>query len=232
MTNNRTQIVSVSDCPTPKQMREFWKKVELGQITRQTMQEILRSPRKKVTQPRKSSRRWRVGRDGAIYFEVTSDGTTGPDWIPSLEQCGVSIGDPYAKSVLHSPEFKPTNGTTYRIAVLPGRNFRDQDRTTANIRAEGDRRGWKHGKDISAEIAPLIRKKFTNKEINAMGLRWIIAMHEAITGSGGDPNLLGVYAGVARPWLSAYADKPGYSWSAGNGFAFVVSQVSIFKLVL
>jgi len=52
MAKNRTQIVSASDCPTPKQMREFWTKVGLGQITKQTMQEFLRSPRQKTVRTR------------------------------------------------------------------------------------------------------------------------------------------------------------------------------------
>ncbi|MEK7478188.1 MAG: hypothetical protein AAB645_02365, partial [Patescibacteria group bacterium] len=53
---------------------------------------------------------WRE-QDGVIYFSVTSDGTTGEDWIKRLEGNGFRVGD-YAKQVLRSPDFKPTNGVT------------------------------------------------------------------------------------------------------------------------
>ena len=174
---------------------------------------------------RKPSRRLRVDSKGVIDFTVTSDRTTGQGWVDYCQQNGINLGD-IAKSILLSSAFKPTNGITYRIAVLPGKYFKDQDRTTKNILVEGSRRGWKHGKDINLEVACLIRKRFTNQEINAMGLSWIITMHEAIFDSDGNPNLLGVRANDARPWLRTYCACPDFLWLVGNGFAFVVSQVS------
>src|SRR3990167_7459209 len=166
-------------------------------------------------------RSWR-DEDGVIYFSVTSDGTTGEDWIKRLEGNGFRVGD-YAKQVLRSPDFKPTNGVTTEVAVLPGLLFEDNDRITKKIRAEADKR--KLGMP-EPELACLIREKFTDKEIEVMGLWYIVAMHEPINDSDGDPFLL--YAdrdGVGR-WLDACRGGPDDRWYRVNGFAFAVSQVS------
>jgi hypothetical protein len=166
-------------------------------------------------------RSWRE-EDGVIYFSVTSDGTTGEDWIKRLEGNGFRVGD-YAKQVLRSPDFKPTSGVTTEVAVLKGMLFEDNDRITKKIRAEADKR--KLSKP-NAELACLIREKFTDKEIEAMGLIWIVTMHEPINDSDGDPRLLRAYRYDVGRWLHAYRFRPGSRWNRGYGFAFVVSQVS------
>jgi len=169
----------------------------------------------------KPARRWRE-EDGVIYFTVTSDGTTGPDWITRLEKQGFRIGS-YAKSVLLSSAFEPTNGVATKIAVLKGEFFEAGDRVTENIRAAATRSGFV---PPSAEAACLIREMFTDKEIEAMGLWWIVIMHEPINDSDGDPNLLGAGRYGDGRWLYAYFDEPGRRWNRGDGFAFAVSQVS------
>ncbi len=171
-----------------------------------------------VSEPTRS---WRE-EDGVIYFSVTSDGTTGEDWIKRLEGNGFRVGD-YAKQVLRSPDFKPTNGVTTEVAVLKGMLFEDNDRITKKIRAEADKR--KLSKP-NAELACLIREKFTDKEIEAMGLWYIVAMHEPINDSGGDPDLLGADRDGDGRWLDACDGGPGNGWGRDGGFAFAVSQVS------
>ena len=171
-----------------------------------------------VSEPTRS---WRE-EDGVIYFSVTSDGTTGEDWIKRLEGNGFRVGD-YAKQVLRSPDFKPTNGVTTEVAVLKGMLFEDNDRITKKIRAEADKR--KLSKP-NAELACLIREKFTDKEIEAMGLWYIVAMHEPINDSGGGPSLLSASRDDGGRWLGAYNDRPDYGWDRDDGFAFAVSQVS------
>ena len=166
-------------------------------------------------------RLWRE-EDGVIYFSVTSDSTTGEDWIKCLEGNGFRVGD-YAKQMLRSPDFKPTSGVTTEVAVLKGMLFEDNNRITKKIRAEADKR--KLSKP-NAELACLIREKFTDKEIEAMGLIWIVAMHEPINDSDGDPHLLHANRDDGGRWLFAYNDGPGRRWNRGGGFAFAVSQVS------
>ena len=168
-----------------------------------------------VSEPTRS---WRE-EDGVIYFSVTSDGTTGEDWITRLESKGFRVGD-YAKQVLRSPDFKPTNGVTTEVAVLKGMLFEDNDRITKKIRAEADKR--KLSKP-NAELACLIREKFTDKEIEQMGLWYIVAMHEPINDSDGDPVLLYANRGDDGRWLYAYHDRPDVRWDRGGGFAFAVS---------
>src|SRR3989338_2352286 len=160
--------------------------------------------------------------DGVIYFSVTSDGTTGEDLIKRLEGNGFRVGD-YAKQVLRSPDFKSTSGVVTEVAVLKGTFFEDNDRITKNIRAEADKR--KLSKP-NAELACLIREKFTDSEIEAMGLWWIVAMHEPIKDSGGGPDLLDARRGGGGRWLRACSGQPDDRWHRGGGFAFAVSQVS------
>ena len=171
-----------------------------------------------VSEPTRS---WRE-ENGVIYFLVTSDGTEGEGWITRLKSNGFRVAD-NAKQVLRSPDFRPTNGVTTEVAVLKGMLFEDNDRITKKIRAEADKR--KLSKP-NAELACLIREKFTDKEIEAMGLWYIVAMHEPISDSVGDPNLLDADRDGVGRWLGAYFVRPGSWWDRDFGFAFAVSQVS------
>ncbi len=160
--------------------------------------------------------------DGVIYLSVTSDGTTGEAWIGCLESKGFHVGE-RAKSLLRSPDFKPTSGVTTEVAVLKGELFNDNDRITKKIRAEADKR--KLGKP-NAEVACLICEKFTDKEIEAMGLWWIVAMHEPINDSDGSPSLLSADRNGDGRWLCACCVRSGSRWGRDGGFAFAMAQVS------
>lgn len=163
---------------------------------------------------------WRE-EDGIIYLSVTSDGTTGEAWIKRLEDKGFRLSN-YAKSVLRSPDFKPTSEVTTEIVILKGMLFADNDRITKNIRVEADKRKLEKP---NAEVACLIREMFTDKEIEAMGLTWIVVMHEPIKDSGGVPRLLDVDRLGDGRWLNAYSAHPDSRWNHVFGFAFAVSQV-------
>jgi hypothetical protein len=166
------------------------------------------------------ARCWRE-EDGVIYFEVTSDGTTGPEWIKRLEKNGFRVSD-YAKSLLRSPDFISTNGVTTKIVVLPGKIFEDSDRITKKIRVEAERRGFVK---VNAETACLAREVLSDKDLEAMGLWWITIFHDPIEDSDGDPSLLTVDRHGDGRWLSAYYVRPDVNWNSGNGFAFALPQV-------
>jgi hypothetical protein len=166
------------------------------------------------------TRNWRE-QDGVIYLSVTSDGTTGPQWIERLKGKGFRLSD-YAKSVLHSPDFKPTSGVTTEIAILKSMLFKDCDRVTSNIRDLAVQRKLT---TPNAEVACLIRENFSDEDIEAMGLIWIVTMHEPIKDSGGGPRLLDAYRNDGGRWLDAYYDRHDRGWDRESGFAFVVSQV-------
>lgn len=160
--------------------------------------------------------------NGVIYFTVTPNGKTGQKWIESLEKQGFQIGT-YAKSVLISPDFKPAKSRRpIEIRVLKGTLFSDSDHTTENIRAEADK--LKLGRP-NAEVACLIREKFTDEELEAMGLWYIVAMHEPIKDSIGALTLLSAHRNADGRWLDACYESAGHRWSRESGFAFVVSQV-------
>jgi len=162
-----------------------------------------------------------------ISFSVTSNGLSGKEWITRLESKGFHVGD-YAKSLLRSDDFKPTNGVTTEIAILKGMFFEDDERITKNIRSEANRREWI---TPNAEIACLIREMFTDEEIEDMGLWAIIAMHKSIKDSDGNPNLLSVYRIDDGRWLDTTSGYPDDGWwDREYGFAFAVSQVSTKSL--
>ncbi len=165
-------------------------------------------------------------KDGIIRFSVTSDGTTGEQWITRLEDKGFHVGN-YAKSVLRSKRFKPTSGVTYEIAVFKDEIFSDSELITQNIRKDA-----KNRKLITpnTETACLIREKFSDKELEAMGLLWIVVMHEPIKDFEGDLSLLYAHRDDDDSWLSADCGNPDDRWSRGGGFAFVVFQISGFWL--
>ncbi|PKM91528.1 hypothetical protein CVU82_02955 [Candidatus Falkowbacteria bacterium HGW-Falkowbacteria-1] len=171
-----------------------------------------------VSEPEK---KWRE-ENGIIYFSLTSDGATGEQWIIRLESKDFRVSD-YAKSILCSKSFKPTNGVTYEIAVLKGEIFSDNDRITKNIRKEAKNRKLS---TPNAEAACLFREKFSDKELEAMGLYWIVVMHEPIKDSDGDPLLLSAGRDGSGSWLDADCGGSGSRWVRGGGFAFVLSQVS------
>jgi hypothetical protein len=166
------------------------------------------------------TRSWRE-EDGIIYFNVTSNGTTGENWIKRLEDNGICVGND-AKQILCSPSFKPTSGITTEVAVLKSMLFADDDRTTEKIHAKAKKLKLK---TPNAELACLIREKFTDKDIKDMGLWWIVTMHEPIKGSDGDPSLLSVSRHDDGRWLCACSGRFDGRWSRESGFAFVVSQV-------
>ena len=164
---------------------------------------------------------WRE-ENGVIYFLVTSDGTPGPDWIKRLKAKGFQIGD-YTKSVLCSPDFKPTFGVATEVAILKGILFSNNDRITKKICNEAERRNLVKP---NLEVACFIREKFTDEEIEAMGLWWVVTMHEPVKDSSDDPYLLGVSRDDGGHWLYACSVRPGLRWAHKCGFAFVFSQVS------
>ena len=163
---------------------------------------------------------WRE-KDDVIYFSVTSDGTTGRGWITRLKSEGFCLSD-YAKQVLRSPDFKPTNGVTTEVAVLKWALFEENDRKMKKIRAEADKRKLS---EPNAEVACLIRENFSDDDIEAMGLIWIVTMHEPIKDSDGDPRLLYADRSGDGRWLDAYYVNPVSRWYRDYGFAFAVSQV-------
>ena len=77
---------------------------------------------------------------------------------------GIKIGD-YAKQFILSSAFKPTKGVTYKVAVIKGELFSDENRISDKIRKEADKRKLK---TPPLELALLIRDKFSDEEIKVL----------------------------------------------------------------
>lgn len=110
-------------------------------------------------------------------FKVTSDGTTGQEWGRHLKKKGCSI-DFFARDLLLSQSFKPTINTRTKVVVLRRKAWSKM--TYENVRESAGNLGLiaPH-----AEVACLICEKFTNRDMEAMGLSSIVVMHEPVTGS-------------------------------------------------
>ena len=161
----------------------------------------------------------RLKKDNVISLGfVTSDGTFGKGWIERFEKKGFIISDS-AKRILLSPDFKPTNGVMTEIVVIKGEFFSDENRITKNIHAEAERSNLSKP---NMEVACLIREKFTDKEIDALGLWCIVTMHESFKDSDGRQRLLLAYQNDNVSWLETHYDNPIDRWNCGVGFAFTV----------
>jgi hypothetical protein len=158
--------------------------------------------------------KWRE-EQGVVYFSVTSDGTSGEDWITRLQDQGFVVKGE-AKRLLRSSAFQPTNGITTRVAVLKGELFGPTN--AHSVLHEGRKRNLFR---LNAETACLIREKFTDDELKKMGLQKIICMHDPKRSAGR-------YLGVENQGLEGFFDyddspRPGV-WLEHYNFAFGFHQ--------
>ncbi|MCC6290781.1 hypothetical protein IT398_01810 [Candidatus Nomurabacteria bacterium] len=165
---------------------------------------------------------WTTDSDGIIHFTLISNGLTRKQWERHLESRGFRLSD-WARNVLRRASEAPTNGVAYHIVVRPGSKIASRNRVTKKIRAHAADKGWK---TPHWEVACLIRDRFSDEQLEKMGLWWIVTMHEPITDSDGDPYLLYSCRLAGGRWLFAHYFRPDVEWDAPGGFAFVVSQVS------
>jgi len=161
--------------------------------------------------------------DGIVYFSVTSDGTTGENWLKRLVEKDLYFGE-YAEMVLRSADFKVTSGVMTEVAVLKGMIFKDNERTNEKVRIKANERKLT---TPNAEVACLIREKFSDEEIESMGLCWIFAMHKPINDVDVRPCLLNATRIDGGRLLHAYSGEPSRRWSSDYGFAFAVSEVFV-----
>lgn len=155
---------------------------------------------------------------------VTSDGRTGADFVRTMTEKRYNLSD-WAKDVLAKEAFDAsvTSGVTYTPEVILGSEFSDSERTTENIRAEAARRNYV---TPPAELAPLLREAFTDEELRAMGLYWLVVMHEPIVDSVGSPDLLGLGRDGGGRRLNADWGDPSRRWLRVDGFVFLAPTES------
>ncbi len=149
---------------------------------------------------------------------VISDGLTGEQLIAKLETAGYDLGNDAGdvKRIMRSAVV--TEGVTYRVGIIKGEEFKEENRTTKKIRKEAARRHWQ---EPPVELAWLLREKLSNKDLEQMGLVWLVVMHKAKTASSGLTNLLGLNNEGGRRLGAFYSDH-GHTWGHKDGFAFLI----------
>lgn len=150
-------------------------------------------------------------------WTVTSNERSAPvALIAALEAKGRDVGN-WAKDIISKPAFVVSRGVTYRLVIIRGDEFTDEERTTKNIFAEAERRRYRKP---PAEVAALLRKKFAQEEL---GFPFVVVMHEPIHGSseGGVPAVLGLGHGITGEWLDAWDARPREKWFVGDVFIFL-----------
>lgn len=154
----------------------------------------------------------------AQTFEVTTIGRSGEDSITALEGEGFRVAD-HAQELLRSKGFVASNGIVYKLALIMGIEFEDDQRTNAQIRAEATTRGYLNP---PIEVAPYVREMFSDEDLEQMGLLALIIMHKPLRDSGDRLRLLGLDSDGGGRLLSPFSGRPGDSWIHSNGFLFLV----------
>jgi hypothetical protein len=161
---------------------------------------------------------WHEGKDGIIRLTLTSDGTSGPEWVKRLWHCGVHLS-PGSLYLLHSPDFKPTSGVTVEIAVVRRILFPRGQRSNRDIVSAAAKRKFRL---LHPEMACLLREKISNKDVEDMGLWWIFTMHEPIKDDRDDPRIL-IVGRERNGCLSAEYYDLDSGRDIGDGLAFGAS---------
>ncbi len=150
---------------------------------------------------------------------------TGAQEIQRLEAAGYKVGS-YAKSCLISKAedgYDKTHilvgGQSYSIALMPTKEIeRDAERTTDNMRKLGMQYGYHK---LRAGAMPRIREAVSNKQMEEMGLWYVVGLHNPIKDSGGDPRVLAADRDVGGRWLGSHVVRPDDQWFGDGAFAFL-----------
>ncbi|MGK2848475.1 MAG: hypothetical protein ACSLEX_00150 [Minisyncoccota bacterium] len=163
---------------------------------------------------------------GHYIIEVTGLNLTGAQEITRLESLGFLVSD-CAESILIStnPDSYDANhrledGQVYKVAIVPGREMKS-NRTTANLQTYGSQFGYT--KPL-AGIQPRIREAVSDKQLEEMGIYYIVSLHEVIKNSDGDPLVLSSDRDVDGQWILASLDHPVSRWNDDGAFAFLVHE--------
>lgn len=168
-----------------------------------------------ISQPQ---RNWQQ-KNNIIYPSVTSDGLAMSGWPARLEGKGIFI-NLQTREILTEAKPVSTKGITTKLAIIKGRDFVAEKRTTENIRRKGKSLNFTAP---SLEMAFLIRDSFSSLEVKAMGFKRLVIMHEPISYRGCHDFLLYVLDNNngSEPSLQAVVDAQDFPLRANDGFVFV-----------
>ena len=150
-------------------------------------------------------------------FEVTTNGLTGEQHIEALESEGDRvIGE--ARASLCGRDFVATQGETYKLTLVRGHEFEDEERNNRNIRAKAAARGYRKP---PFELAPYVQAMFAPEDLQWSGLSYLVTMHQPVTDSDGDLILLGFDPRGDFPSLVAYGGDRDDEWDRDAGLLFL-----------
>ncbi|MFZ1654266.1 MAG: hypothetical protein WAT84_00315 [Candidatus Moraniibacteriota bacterium] len=173
---------------------------------------------------------YKTDKHGRFLITVTGLGLTGEEWLVRLNAAG-SMPTKWARDVLTRPDYDAKHrlepGKQYTVALLFGKKEFDTDveRTTANLRARGER-DYGKSNDLRGELALLIREAISDEQLERWGIYYVAVPHEPIIDSDGRPSILGSSRDDVGQQVNAYFGRPGNYWHDDGAFAFPVSQVS------
>lgn len=162
--------------------------------------------------------------DGIIRLDVVSNGLTGQECLDDLSKKG-HLSSRRVIKFFQNKDFGGNLGKKFELVILKGELWPDSERYTKNIYAKARELGLFAA---SPEIAYLLRKELSTKEIEALGLKCVAVMHDPVMGP--DDNnlpsllLLGRYSGS---FLCFFPLLPHYRWSSSDGFAFLFHKKEI-----
>ena len=152
-------------------------------------------------------------KDGLIYFSVTSDGTTGQEWVDRLKEKGFNLKN-WVKDLLGIKNLRPTTGVTYDVVILRGKILGSI--TNSDIFSKANSHGLSRP---NTEALCLIRDKFSDDDLEDLGLRFIVSISRNVLGHENYPELY--FAGrhdIGR-WM--ICDGRDSSFDRGCGFIFI-----------
>jgi hypothetical protein len=169
---------------------------------------------------------------GHVIITVTGLDLTGAQEIERLEAAGYRVSD-YAKSCFLSEKkdsydanHRLVAGVTYKVALVPHKEIeRDADRTTDALRKLGMEK-YGYGKPLGGFV-PRIREAVSDKQMEEMGLYYIVSLHDPIKDSDGLPRVLYASRRGGGRWVDASWVDPDGRWSDGGASVFPVPASKI-----
>lgn len=183
-----------------------------------------------------SEKSW-TEKDGRIYFKVTTLGLTAKEWVDRLKQNHSKI-DAYANMLLDKILADPFNmydryhryeeGKTINIVLIKVKEIEEElSRTEKNLKAIAEKDFSKNSiSQLKAELVFLFYEKFSIKELEEMGLMYIVAPHEVFSDRLGRSGFFGIdrkfedYSFIAEGYGH---NKNVLLWEPEGAFAFIES---------
>ena len=109
-------------------------------------------------------------------LEVVTRGISGENWFTRLRTSGYNLGG-FVEEMLCSKDFVTTNGTTFRLAIVGGDEYENNERREKTLKSEIIRCKYLVP---PAEISPYLRELFSDEDLESMGLMSLVVMHKPI----------------------------------------------------